>query len=197
MMSTLLIHMCSNSVAKWSPLSRGICLDHIWSKSAVWQSPPMRGICLDHIWSKSAVGQSPPTRGTFWTTFGWSPLRDKVHQWGAQLGPHLVEVRWVSTIWASFGWSPLRDKVLRWGSQFGPHLVEVHCVTKSSDEGHNLDHIWSKSAVRQSPPTRGIIFFPTFGHCPLRDNVFWWLIMGIILLPHLTKVRCVTRPQTN
>ncbi len=101
------------------------------------------------------------------------------------------------TIWATFGRSPLRDKVFHWGAHFGLHLVEVCCMTKSADEGHNLDHIWSKSAVRQSPMTRGIISFATFGHCPLRDNFVQWPIMGIILWPHLTKVRCVTRPQTN
>jgi hypothetical protein len=39
----------------------------------------------------------------------------------------------------------------------GPHLVEVHDETKSFDEGHILDHIWSKSTVRQ-PPIRGAFF---------------------------------------
>jgi hypothetical protein len=76
-------------------------------------------------------------------------------------------------------------------------LVEVCCMTKSSNEGHNLGHIWLKSAMRQSPPTRGIIVFATFGHCPLRDNFVRWPIMDIIFWPHLTKVRCVTLPQTN
>ncbi len=33
------------------------------------------------------------------------------------------------------------------GHMFGPHLVEVRCVTKSSNEGHILGHIWLKSAV--------------------------------------------------
>ena len=41
------------------------------------------------------------------------------------------------------------------GRNIGPHLVKVHDETKSSDEGHISDHIWSKSAVRQSPPMRG------------------------------------------
>ncbi len=68
-----LIHVWSNSLAKWSPLSKGTCLDHIWSKSAVRQSPMMRGTLLDHIWLKSTAWQSPPTRGTVWTTFGQSP----------------------------------------------------------------------------------------------------------------------------
>jgi hypothetical protein len=135
-MSTLSTHMWSNSVAKQSHPLRGTCLDHIWSKSAAWQSPATRGTYLDHIWSKFAVRHSPPTRGTFRTTFGQSPLHDKVFQQGAQ---------------------------------FGPHLVEVNCMTKSSNVGHNLDHIWSKSTVRQSPPMRGINF-----------------------LPHLANVRCVT-----
>ncbi len=97
------------------------------------------------------------------------------------------------TFWATFGQSPLCDKVLQRGAHFGPHLVKVHCVTKSSDEGHILGHIWWKSAVRQSPPTRGIIVFATFGNCPLCDNFARWPIMGIIFWPHLTKVRCVTR----
>ncbi len=120
-----------------SPSTRGTFLDHTWSKSAVWQSPPTRGTFLDHIWSKSAVWQSPPMRGTFQTTFGQSLLR---------------------------------DKVLQWGAHFGPHLVEVRCVTKSSSEGHFFDHIWSKSAAWQKPPTRGI-----FSTC-------------------MIGVRCVTRP---
>jgi hypothetical protein len=44
---------------------------------------------------------------------------------------------------------------------------------------------------------RGIIVFATFVHCPLRDNFVQWPIMGIIFWQHLTKVRCVTRPQMN
>ncbi len=92
MMSTLFIHMWSDSIAKRSHPSRGTCLDHIRSKSAAWWSPSTRGTCLDHIWSKSAVRQSPPTRGTFWTTFGWMPLRGKILWQGAQFGPHLVKV---------------------------------------------------------------------------------------------------------
>ncbi len=218
MISALSIHMRSNPVAKWSHPSKGTCLDHIWSKSAVWQSPL--------------------TRGTFKATFGWSPLRDKVLQqganfgphlvkcllrdkvlWqGANFGPHLVKVRcmtkssdeghilghiwsksaaWQSppmrgTYWAKYGQSPLHDKVLQGGAHIGPHMVKVHCVTKSSDEGHILGHIWSKSAVRKSSPMRSIIVFATFGHCPLGDNLVWWPIMGIIFWPHLTKVRCVT-----
>ena len=46
------------------------------------------------------------------------------------------------------------------GHMFGPHLVKVHYVTKSSDEGHILSHIWSKSAVGQSPPMRGTFWAP-------------------------------------
>ncbi len=108
--------------------------------------------------------------------------------WNSQPSPPMR-----GTFWATFGQSPLRDKVLQWGAHFGPHLVEVHCVTKSSNEGHILGHIWSKSAVRESPPTRGIFVFATFGHCLLRDICVQWPIMGIIFWPHLTKVRCVTR----
>ncbi len=103
---------------------------------------------------------------------------------GHMFGPHLVEVRsetkssnkghisnhiwsksiaWQSplkrgTFWATFSQSLLRDKVLWWGAQFGPDLVKVRCVTKSTNEGHNLDQFLSKSAVRQSPPKRGTIF---------------------------------------
>ncbi len=120
------------SIANQGPPSRSTCLDNIWSKSAAWQSPLTRGICLDHIWSKSTVRQSPMTRGTFWTTFGWSPLRDKVLQQEAKFGPHLVKVCCMTkssneggTIWTTFGQSPQWDKVLWWGAQFGPHLVKV------------------------------------------------------------------------
>ncbi len=90
MMSTLLIHMWSNNVAKRSHLSRGTCLDHIWSKSAVWQRPPTRGICSDHIWLKSAAWQSPPTRGTFWATFGQSLLCVCVCVWPPVEGGYLL-----------------------------------------------------------------------------------------------------------
>ncbi len=85
-----------------------------------------KGHILGHIWLKSAAWQSPPMRGTIWATFGQSPLRDKVLRWGAQLGPHLVKVCWVT------------------------------------NEGHNLGHIWSKSAAWQSPPMRGTVW-ATFG----------------------------------
>ena len=157
-----------------------------------------------------------------WTTFGRSPLRDKVLHVGQNSRPHLVKVCCVTKSsnegqyldqhiwsksavqqsppmrgnhWTTFGQSPLCDKVLRQGAIIGPHLVKVRCVTKSSDEGQSLDHIWLESAVRQSPPTRGKFFFRphlvdircviyflvTFlGSCPLHDNFFW---------PHLvTKV---------
>ena len=132
---------------------------HMWLNPVAKQSHPSKGTCLDNIWSKSAVWQSPPTRGTFWATFGQSLLH---------------------------------DKVLQWGAHFGPHLVKVRCVTKSSNEGHISGHIWSKSAVRQSPLMRGIIVFCHIGHCLLRDNFVRWPIMGIIFRPHLTKVHCVT-----
>ncbi len=208
-MSTLLIHMWSNYVAKQSHPSRGICLDHIWSKSAVWQSPLTRDVCLDHIWSKFAVRQSPPMRGTFWTTFGQSLLHDKVLQWGAQFGPHLVKVRCVTKswttfgwsllygkvlqqgayVWTTFGWSPQWDKVLKQRAHFGPHLVKARCVTKSSNKGHNSGHIWSKSAAWQSPLMRGTIW-ATFGQSLLCDKVLWW---GAQFGPHLVEVRSETK----
>ncbi len=55
------------------------------------------------------------------------------------------------------GWSPQCDKVLWQEAHFGPHLVKVRSETKSSNKGHMLEHIWLKSAVRQSPPTRGTL----------------------------------------
>ncbi len=132
---------------------------------------------LGHIWSKSAVRQSPPMRGTFWTTFGPSPLRDKVLQQGAQFGPHLVKVYCMTKssneghilghIWLKSAACQSPSMRGTFWTTFGQ---SVCCVTKSSNEGHNLDHIWSKSTVRQSPPTRGNIVFATFGHCPLHDN---------------------------
>ncbi len=199
MMSTLLIHVWLNSIVKRSPLSRSTYLDHIWSMFTVWQSPPMRGICSDHIWSKPAVRQSPPTRGTFWTTFGWSPLCDKVLQRGAQYGPHLVEVCCVTkssneghnlgyiwsksaawqgplmrgTIWTTFGQNLLHDKVLKWGAQFGPHLDKVRSETKSSDKGHNFFcHILPLFAVWQLclMANHGYHSLATFEQSPLCDT---------------------------
>ncbi len=68
---------------------------------------------------------------------------------GHMFVPHLVEVRSMT-------------KSSNEGHMFGPHLVKVHSEAKSSNKGHILDHIWSKSAVRQSHPTRGT-FWTTFG----------------------------------
>ncbi len=145
---------------------------------------------------------------------------------GAHFGPHLVKVHYVTKssdkghnsghiwsksaawqsppmrgkIWATFGQSPLRDKVLRWGAKFGPHLVEVRCVTKSSNEGYSFDHIGSKSAVRQSPPTRGIIFLPHLAivHCVTTsaDGRSWVLFSGQIwpksaVWHVLRQIKCV------
>ena len=62
------------------------------------------------------------------------------------------------------------DKVLQRGAHFGPHLVKVRSVIKSSDEGHILDHIWSKSATWQSPSMRGT-FWTTFVQSPHHDKV--------------------------
>jgi hypothetical protein len=144
---------------------------HMWLNPEAKWSHPSKGTCLDHIWLKSAVWQSPPTRGTFWATFGQSPLRDKVlWLWG--------------TFWATFDQSPLCDKVHQQGAHFGPQLVEVLCVTKSSNEGHILGHIWLKSAVWQSPSMRGT-FWATFGHCLLHDKglltrgTFWATLLDL------------------
>ncbi len=99
---------------------------------------------------------------------------------GHIFGPHLVKVRCVTKS---------SDK----GHMFGPHLVEVHSETKSSNKGHILDHIWLKSAVWQSPPTRGTIW-ATFGRSPMCDKVLWW---GARFGPHLSKARCVTTKSSN
>ncbi len=60
-------------------------------------------------------------RGTIWTTFGWSQLRDKVLQLGAQFGPHLVKVRSETKsfnkghhFFATFGQCWLRNKFFWW-----------------------------------------------------------------------------------
>jgi hypothetical protein len=76
---------------------------------------------------------------------------------GHMFGPHLVEVRSVT-------------KSSDEGHMFRPHLVEVRSEAKSSGKGHISDHIWSKSAVRQSPPMRGT-FWTTFGQSLLHDKV--------------------------
>ncbi len=60
---------------------------------------------------------------------------------GHMFWPHLVKVHSMT-------------KSSNEGHMFRPHLVKVHSETKSSNEGHILDHIWSKSAVRQSPLIR-------------------------------------------
>jgi hypothetical protein len=163
---------------------RGICLDHIWLKSVVRQSPPMNGT----FWTTFGQGlqrdKVPLTRGTIWATYGQKPLRDKALQWGAQFGPHLVEV-------------PCMTKVLQWGAQFGPHLVKVHCMTKFSDEGHSLDHIWSKSTVRQSPPMRGIIFCHIWPLSAARQLCLMVDHGYHSLATFDPKVCCVTRPQIN
>jgi hypothetical protein len=82
---------------------------------------PNEGLILGHIWSKSAAWQSPPMRGTFWATFGQSPLRDKVLQWGAHFGPHLVEVH-----------SETKSSDEGHHCFFLPHLAIICCVTTLS-----------------------------------------------------------------
>ncbi len=178
MISTLLIHMWSNSVAKLSPPSRGACLDRIWSKSTAWQSPP--------------------TRGIFRTTFGQSPQWDKVLQWGAHFGPRLVKVCsetessnkrhildhfWLKstvrqspptrgTFWTTFDQSPQWDKVLQQGAHSGPHLVKVCSKTKSSNKGHHLFAILGQCPLRDKSSDEGHHFLATFGLSPLCDTSF-------------------------
>jgi hypothetical protein len=71
---------------------------------------------------------------------------------GHMFGPHLVIVHSMT-------------KSSKEGHMFRSHLIEVGSETKSSNKGHISDHIWSKSAVRQSPPMRGT-FWTTFGQSP-------------------------------
>jgi hypothetical protein len=71
---------------------------------------------------------------------------------GHMFRPHLVKVH-------SMTKSSNEGHIIR------PHLVKVRSMTKSSDKRHILVHIWLKSAVRQSPPTRGT-FWSTFGRSP-------------------------------
>ncbi len=109
-----------------------------------------KGHNLGHIRSKSSAWKSPPMRGTIWATFGQSPLHDKVLQWGAQSGPHLVEFcsetkssNKGNHCFATFGHYhyPLRDNFVWWpimGIILWPHLTKVCCVTH--------------------PPTKGIVF---------------------------------------
>ncbi len=59
----------------------------------------------------------------------------------------------------------------------------------SSNEGHNLGHIWSKSPVWQSPPMRNTIW-ATFSWSPLCDKVLRW---GAQFGPHLVKVCSETK----
>ncbi len=109
-----------------------------------------KGHILGNICSKSAAWQSLLTRGTIWTTFGRSPLRDKVLQQGAQFGPHSVKVH--SETMSS-----------NEGRHFLPHLANVHCVTSSSDDwswSSFSGHIWPKSAVWHI--LRRKAFFPCY-----------------------------------
>jgi hypothetical protein len=98
---------------------------------------------------------------------------------GHMFGPHLVKVRSVTKSYGK-------------GHIFGPHLVKVHCETNFFNKGHILDHIWSKSAVRQSPLTRGT-FWTTFGQSLLCDKV---LQRGAQFGPHLVKV-CSEAKSSN
>jgi hypothetical protein len=129
-----------------------------------------------HMWSNPIAKWSHPLKGTCLD-----------HIWSKSTVWQTPPMR--GTFWATFGQSPLRDKVLQQGANFGPHLVEVHCMTKSSNEGHILGHIWSKPAGWQSPPMRGT-FWVTFGQSPLGDKV---LQRGAHFVLHLVKVCCVTK----
>ncbi len=153
-----------------------------------------------HMWSNPVAKQSHLLKG-----------KCLDHIWSKSTVRQCPPTR--STFQATFGQSPLHDKVLWWGAHFRPHLVEVRCVTKSSNEGHILGHIWSKvrcvtkssneghisghiwskSAAWQSPPTRGT-FWATFGQSPLCDKVLLW---GAHFEPHLVEVRSETKSSNE
>jgi hypothetical protein len=99
---------------------------------------------------------------------------------GHMFGPHLVKVRSVT-------------KSSNKGYMFGPHLVKVRSESKSSNKGHILDHIWSKSTVKKSPPTSGT-FWTTFGQSPLRDKIFQ---RGAQFEPHSVEVRSETKSSNK
>ncbi len=96
-------------------------------------------------------------------------------------------VRWPITVW--YERSVIRRSPPQRGMLSTTFGQKVCSVTKSSDEGQYLDHIWLKSATRRSPPMRGNIW-TTFGRSPLRDEV---LQQGAIFGPHLVKVCCVIK----
>ncbi len=139
-----------------------------------------KGHISDYIWSKSAAWQSPPTRGTIWTTFGRSPLRDKVLQQGAQFGTHLVKVcsetkssdKW-HHFFATFGQCPLRDKFLWW-----PIM------------GIISGHIWSKSPVGHVL-RRGafFLFMPNLANTSCSTLIshcsFFWMPVALASQPTL------------
>ncbi len=116
--------------------------------------------------------QSPLTRGTFWTTFGQSPLRDKVLRQGAQFGPHLVKIRSETKtsnkghhFFATFGQCPLCDKFFQSpiiGIILWPHLPEVRCVTFPPTRGNFSFYakIW---------PTQAAWYATLISHC----SFFW------------------------
>ena len=81
-----------------------------------------------------------------------------------------------------------RDKVLRRGAHFRPHLVKDCSVTKSSNEGCILGHIWLKSAAWQSPPMRGTFL----DHIWLKPAVWQSLPTRGIFWTCMIEVRCVT-----
>jgi hypothetical protein len=73
---------------------------------------------------------------------------------GQMFGPHLVEIlhdkvlQQGAYVWTTYLVEVCSEtKSFDKGHIFGPHLVKVRSETKSSKEGHILDHSWSKSAA--------------------------------------------------
>ncbi len=73
-------------------------------------------------------------------------------------------------------------------------MDEVRSETQSSNKWHISDHIWLKSAVRQSPPTRGTLYDHIWSKSTVRQSP---PMRGIICLPHLANVCCMTSPPTR
>ncbi len=204
MMSTLLIHMWSNSIAKWSHPLRA----HVWTTFG-WS------LQCDKILQQGAH---------IWTTSGRSPQWDKVLQQGEHFEPHLVEVccmtkssnkgcnldqiwlksaAWQSpltrgTIWTTFGQSPQWDKVLWQGASFFCHIWPMSAVWQvllMTNHGHHSPATFGQSPLCdtlsneghfsflcQICPTSAAQYATLISHCS-----FFWMPIAWVSQPTLPK----------
>ena len=159
-----------------------------WSKSGLWIPFSLCRLLALDIWLPAFCGPhlvgvccmtSPPRGVKFMTTFGQSPLRDKVLQRGAN-------------IWTTFGRSLLCDKVLQWGTNVWTTFGQNPLCDKVLQQGANVWTIYGQYPLCDAVLWWGANFFgPKFGQYPLCDILFCyiWLLSAVTFFDHIWSPR--------